>query len=55
MAVGKYLSLEEARKGKELKRFADEHQSVGDKRKFEDLMKAMATTQPPKPKRGRDE
>jgi len=39
---GKYLSLEEARKEKKLKQFADEHPSVGDKRKFEDLLEAMA-------------
>ena len=50
MSQGKYLSVEEARKQKKLKQFADDHPSVGDKRKFEDLMKAMAKDDQEKPK-----
>lgn len=42
MARGKYLSLEEARKQKLLKRFCKEHPSEGDERKFDDLLDAMA-------------
>ena len=42
MAIGKYLSLEEARKKGLLDRFAKEHHSKGDKKKFDHLMKTMA-------------
>lgn len=43
MSRGKHLSLEEARKKKGgLKRFADEHPSVGDADKFNALLNAMA-------------
>lgn len=42
MSRGQYLSLEEARKSKQLSRFAKEHPSEGDKKTFEDLMLAMA-------------
>lgn len=44
MAHGKYLSLEEARKAKQLKRFAKEHPSKGDKKKFDALLERMAKT-----------
>jgi hypothetical protein len=57
MAVGKYLSLEEARKLKKLERFAKEHPSEGDADQFEDLLKAMAdgNSRPPKRKGGSDD
>lgn len=42
MAIGKYLSLEEARKQGLLDRFAKEHPSKGGKKQFDKLMKAMA-------------
>lgn len=41
MSRGKYLSLEEARKKKQLDRFAKEHPSTGDKGLFNRLFKAM--------------
>ena len=41
MAIGKYLSLEEARKLNKLKRFAKEHPSQADER-FWSLMEAAA-------------
>ena len=47
MARGKYLSLEEARKAKQLKQFAKEHPSRADKAKFEKLLNTMSK---PKPK-----
>ena len=42
MATGKYLSLEEARKAKLLKRFAKEHPTKGNKQKFDALLDRMA-------------
>ena len=42
MATGKYLSLEEARNKGLLDRFCKEHPSNGSKRKFTDLLDAMA-------------
>ena len=42
MARGKYLSLEEARKGGLLDRFAKEHPSEGDEELFDRLLDAMA-------------
>ncbi len=42
MATGKYLSLEEARKAKQLERFAKEHPSKGDEKQFDDLLERMA-------------
>ena len=44
MSTGKYISLEEARKGGKLKRFAAEHPSEGDEQLFDDLLGAMAKT-----------
>lgn len=44
MAIGKYLSLEEARVGKKLDRFVREHPSDGDESKFDDLLNVMAKT-----------
>lgn len=41
MSTGKYLSLEEARKEKQLDRFAKEHQSKGDEEEFDRLLGAM--------------
>lgn len=46
MAIGKYLSLEEARKEKQLERFAKEHPSKGDKKKFASLLDRMARNLP---------
>ncbi len=42
MSTGRYLSLEEARKEKQLDRFAKEHQSKGDEEEFDQLLGAMA-------------
>ena len=42
MATGKYLSLEEARKEKQLKRFAEEHPTKGSKKVFDALLDRMA-------------
>jgi hypothetical protein len=41
MSIGKYISLEEARKHKKLSRFIKEHPSEGDKKQFEDLLHNM--------------
>jgi hypothetical protein len=46
MSRGKYLSLEEARKLKQLERFGKEHPSQGDEKKFDDLLDAMAKDKP---------
>jgi hypothetical protein len=53
MSRGKYLSLEEARKAKQLDRFAKEHPTEGDKKEFDDLLGRMARDEPTskKPKR----
>lgn len=50
MSRGKYYSLEEAREDGNLKRFAKEHPSEGDKDKFDKLLNAMAHGEPPKKK-----
>ena len=56
MARGKYLSLDEARKGATkgatIRRFCKEHPSVGDENLFDRLLDAMAKGGPPdrKPK-----
>ena len=42
MAHGKYLSLEEARKSKQLERFAKEHPTKGSKKAFDSLLLRMA-------------
>ncbi len=49
MSCGKHLSLEEARKEKQLDRFAKEHPSEGDKSTFDKLFTAMTggTKTPP--------
>lgn len=54
MSRGKYLSLEEARKKKDLEQFAIEHPSEGSKEQFEQLFQAMAkppTTKEKKPRK----
>ena len=48
MARGKYLSLEEARKAKELDRFAEEHPTKGNKEEFDALLTKMARTRKPR-------
>lgn len=47
MSVGKFLSFQEARKKKLLKRFAKEHPAEGDKDRFDDALKAMADGKKP--------
>ena len=42
MSRGKYLSLEEAIKSKKLDRFAKEHPSTGDRKRFDALFDAIA-------------
>ena len=46
MARGKYLSLEEARRDKQIKQFAKEHPSEGDEAAFDRLLDAMASGKP---------
>lgn len=41
MAIGKYLSLEEARKKGLLARFCKEHPSKADRNRFTDLLEAI--------------
>jgi hypothetical protein len=48
MSRGKYLSLEEARKKKDLEQFAKEHPSEGNKKQFDQLFQAMAKPAPSK-------
>jgi hypothetical protein len=56
LSRGKHLSLSEARKTRQLERFAKEHPATGDRDAFEKLLKAMAsgkkpTKKPAKPSR----
>jgi hypothetical protein len=44
MSRGKYLSLEEARKSGKLDRFAKEHPSEGDRKRFDRLLEEMSKT-----------
>jgi hypothetical protein len=44
MSRGKYLSLEEARKSGKLDRFAKEHPSKGDRKRFDRLLDEMSKT-----------
>lgn len=44
MAIGKYLSLEEARNSGKLERFIKEHPSKGDAQLFDDLLGVMSKT-----------
>lgn len=46
MSKGKYYSLEEAREAKDLKGFAKEHPSKGDRALFADTLDRMAKNQP---------
>ena len=46
MSTGKYISLEEALKTKQVDRFAKEHPSKGDKKQFDDLFDRMAKNLP---------
>ncbi len=41
MSIGKYISLEEARKQKKISRFIKEHPSKGDLQRFKDLLHNM--------------
>lgn len=50
MGIGKYLSLEEARKQNKLKRFCKEHPSAGDEELFDKLAEAMAKPESESPK-----
>jgi hypothetical protein len=44
MSRGKYLSLPEARKKRQLERFAKEHPSEGDRDKLEEVIGKMSKT-----------
>jgi hypothetical protein len=46
MARGKYYSLEEALKKNDLKGFAREHPSTGDKKQFDELFNRMSKNLP---------
>lgn len=46
MATGKYLSVEEARKKKQLDRFAKEHPTKGNRSLFDTLFNRMAESSP---------
>ena len=50
MSRGKYLSLEEARKGETkgatIERFCEEHPSKGSRRKFDQIFRRMAKAKP---------
>ena len=48
MSRGKYLSLEEARKTRQIDRFCKEHPSEGDMELWERLFRAMAMGKIPK-------
>jgi len=48
MSIGKYISLQEARKHEKLDRFCKEHPSKGDKKAFETLLDNMAFKKKPK-------
>ena len=50
MAIGKYISLEEARKQDKLKRFIKEHPTKGDEKAFDNLLGRMAKNKPTKNK-----
>lgn len=50
MSTGKYLSLEEALKKGQLKRFAKEHPSKADKKQFDALFERIAHNKPVKKK-----
>lgn len=38
MSIGKYISLQEARKKKKMDRFMREHQSTGDEKQFDETL-----------------
>jgi|TARA_B100002003_G_scaffold244135_2_gene269651 uridine kinase len=48
MSKGKYYSLKEAREAKDLKGFAKEHPSRGDRELFEGTLERMAKNKPVK-------
>ena len=48
MSRGKYLSLEEAKDEKTLKRFIREHPSKGNEKAFDDMLERMAKKKEPK-------
>lgn len=47
MSRGKYLRLEEAREQDQLKQFAKEHPTKGEKETFDNLLNAMALSKKP--------
>lgn len=51
MSIGKYISLEEARKHKKIDRFIKEHPSHGDTKKFNQLLENMVNKKKPKNKK----
>jgi hypothetical protein len=48
MSIGKYISLQEARKQKKIDRFIKEHPSTGDKNQFDETLNNMAFKKKPK-------
>ena len=48
MSIGKYTSLQEARKKNKLERFIKEHKSTGDSNQFDKLLDNMAFKKTPK-------
>ena len=52
MSIGKYLSLEEARKEKKIERFAKLNPSEGNKATFDALFTAMTGGKPKKQPKG---
>jgi hypothetical protein len=46
MSRGKYLSLEEARKKRQLERYAKEHPSEGNEKAFDELLGNMSKSSP---------
>ena len=51
MSIGKYISLQEARKQNKLDRFCKEHPSEGNKKQFDELLNNMAFKKKPKAER----
>jgi hypothetical protein len=51
MSKGKYYSLEEARQENDLKGFAEEHPSTGNKQAFDNALSRMAKNSPLSPKK----
>lgn len=48
MSIGKYISLQEARKHNKIDRFVKEHPSIGNKKQFDETLNNMAFKKKPK-------